>query len=63
MIFKVMGWTETLKNIGLTSASVSHTTNSDGEPPPFEHIDRTKAIYVSYGDMKVIWRNGKNKKI
>ena len=58
-----MSWAETLKNIGQTYVSTSYTTNSEGEPSLFEHIDRTKSVHISYGRMKVIRRNGKNKKI
>ena len=58
-----MNWAETLKADVRTYASASHTTNSEGDPPPFEYFDRTRAVQVSYGDMKVIRRNGKSKKI
>lgn len=58
-----MSWAETLKGDVWTCASASHTTNSEGEPLPFEYFDRTRSVHVRYGDMKVIIRNGKNKKI
>ena len=58
-----MSWAETLKADAWTYALNSHTTNSEGDPPPFEYIDRTRPVYVSYGNMKVIRKNGKNKKI
>lgn len=58
-----MNWAETLKGDVWTCASISHTTNSEGDPPPFEYLDRTRPVRVSYADMKVIRRNGKNKKI
>lgn len=58
-----MSWAETLKGFGVNYTSNSHTTNIEGEPPLFEHVDRTRPVYVSYADMKVIRRNGTGMKV
>lgn len=58
-----MSWAETLKADVRTYASASHTTNSEGEPPPFEYLDRTMSVHVSYAGMKVIRRNGTGMKV
>ena len=52
-------WAEVLKTAPKNYEAPSHTTNSEGKPEPFEHVDRTKSVRASYAGMKVLMRNGK----
>ena len=54
-------WKEALKHIDVNGCtSNSHTQPTFGK---IEYtVPRTKAVYVSFGDMRVIWRNKYNKK-